>query len=128
MIIAIDFDGVLCEDHFPLIGPPKVQVVELVDQLIDEGNEVILWTSRTGAELEMAIAWCESVGLHFCAINENAPSNIEQYKRIYPNGTRKVYADIYVDDHNIEWATRGKVSGYHRMVECLRSLCKGGKK
>lgn len=128
MIIAVDFDGVLCEDRFPMIGRPKMQAINLIAQLMDEGNEVILWTSRTDRELEAAVKWCEEIGLHFCAINENAPSNIRQYIRKYPNGTRKVYADVYIDDHNIEWATRGKVSGYQRMLDCLKSLCKGGNK
>ena len=126
MIIAVDFDGVLCEDRFPYIGRPKEQVIELIKQLIDQGHEVILWTSRTDNELENAVRWCKWMGLNFCSVNENAPSNIAQYQSMYPNGTRKVYADYYIDDHNLEWAARGKVSGYHRMVECLRSLCKEG--
>lgn len=103
MIIAIDFDGVLCESKFPDIGEPNYDIISLTRQLIDLGHEVILWTSRTGLELEAAIDWCGDRGLHFCAINENAPSNVEQYKLKYPQGTRKVYADVYIDDHNIEF-------------------------
>lgn len=102
MIIAIDFDGVLCENMFPRIGAPNYEIIMLTKQLIDEGYEVILWTSRTDQELKNAVNWCEEYGLNFAAVNENAPSNIAKYKDKYPNGTRKVYADIYIDDHSLD--------------------------
>ena len=103
MIIAVDFDGILCKNEFPRIGAPNYNIISLTRQLIDKGHEVILWTSRAGAELESAIKWCHDYGLHFTAINDNAPSNKRKWERIYPEGTRKVYADIYIDDHNIEY-------------------------
>lgn len=101
MIIAIDFDGVLCEDRFPEIGAPDYEVISLVRQLIDAGHEVILWTCRVDARLQEAVEWCEDRGLHFCAVNENAPSNRARWESEYPNGTRKVYADVYVEDHDL---------------------------
>lgn len=105
VIIAVDFDGILAEDNgqFPAIGPPMYRMVSFVRELIDEGHEVILWTSRTDKALEDAVTWCEDRGLHFCAVNENAPSNIAKYAEQYPNGTRKVSADVYIDDHNPEF-------------------------
>lgn len=101
MIIAIDFDGVLCEDRFPEIGAPDYEVISLVRQLIDAGHEVVLWTCRVDARLQEAVEWCEDRGLHFCAVNENAPSNRARWAAEYPNGTRKVYADVYVEDHDL---------------------------
>lgn len=101
MIVAVDFDGVLCEDRFPGIGAPDYEVVSLVRQLIDAGHEVILWTSRTGDRLTEAVEWCEGYGLRFCAVNENAPSNRAMYEAEYPNPSPKVYADVYVEDHDL---------------------------
>ena len=101
MIIAIDFDGVLCEDRFPEIGAPDYDIISLVRQLIDAGHEVILWTCRVDARLQEAVEWCEDRGLRFCAVNENAPSNRARWESEYPNGTRKVYADVYVEDHDL---------------------------
>lgn len=101
MIIAIDFDGVLCEDRFPEIGAPDYDIISLVRRLIDAGHEVILWTCRVDARLQEAVEWCEDWGLHFCAVNENAPSNRARWAAEYPNGTRKVYADVYVEDHDL---------------------------
>ncbi len=101
MIIAIDFDGVLCEDKFPKIGKPRYEVISFVHQLMDQGHEVILWTTRNGQELASAVSWCDKYGLRFCSVNEPAPSNAAKYKNKYPTESRKVYADVYIDDHNI---------------------------
>lgn len=101
MVIAVDFDGVLCENgNFPEIGKPIYPMVSFVRELMDQGHEVVLWTSRVGKPLNEAVEWCKDRGLRFCAVNDNAPSNKEQYLKEYPNGTRKVYADLYIDDHN----------------------------
>ena len=120
MIIAIDFDGVLCEDMFPDIGCPDYEVTSLVRQLIDAGQEVILWTSRTGDRLTEAVEWCEDRGLHFCAVNENAPSNRARYEAEYPTPSPKVYADVYVEDHDLLY--QGMDLLYHegKPVHCGR--------
>jgi hypothetical protein len=102
LIIAVDFDGVLAADAgiFPAIGPPNHKMINFIRELIDDGHEVVLWTSRTDSALETAVKWCKVHGLKFCAINDNAPSNKAKYEDMYPNGTRKVAADVYIDDHN----------------------------
>lgn len=101
MIIAMDFDGVLCEDAFPSIGAADYEAVSLTRQLIDAGHEVILWTSRAGDRLTEAVEWCADYGLHFCAVNCNAPSNRDAYEAEYPVPSPKVYADVYVEDHDL---------------------------
>ena len=122
MIIAVDFDGILCENKFPEIGPPNYEIISAVRQLIDCGQEVVLWTSRVDAELEAAVKWCEDYGLRFCAVNENAPSNIQKYITKYPHGTRKVYADIYIDDHNIGFAGLGHSTLKEALLMNIQSL------
>lgn len=126
MIIAVDFDGVLCTNKFPDIGDPRYEVISIIRELMDEGNEVILWTSRVEKELESAVEWCEDRGLHFCAVNDNAPSNKEKYKDIYSTTPRKVYADVYIDDHNLEFVGAGRATGYKEMVryaKCMKGRC-----
>lgn len=126
----MDFDGILAEDNgqFPLIGPPIDPMVEFVKELIDSGHEVILWTSRTGFALSDVVGWCLARDLHFCSVNENAPSNIAKYQTQYPNGTRKVYADIYIDDHDsnfkvskhkwgLEFAIREVINNIRRLIK-----------
>ena len=100
MIIAVDFDGILVEDRFPDIGPINYRMTNFARQLILEGHELVLWTSRVGKPLQDAVKWCEAQDIRFCAINDNAPSNKAKYEAQYPQGTRKVCADIYIDDHD----------------------------
>jgi hypothetical protein len=106
MIIAVDFDGILCEDAFPAIGKPNYRVISAVRQLIDAGHDVILWTSRIHGKLTEAVQWCEDYGLHFCAVNDNAPANVERYG----TNPRKVYADIYIDDRSILFLRLGRLA------------------
>ncbi len=96
MIIAVDFDGVLCEKRFPQIGAPnKAMLIWLFTKKL-EGHKIILWTCRAGKNLEDAVKWCDEHGLRFDAVNENLKENIE----MYGTDTRKVYANIYIDDQN----------------------------
>lgn len=120
MIIAVDFDGILCLNKFPDIGPPCYPVISAIRELIDNGHEVVLWTSRNGAELEAAVKWCEDRGLRFCAVNEPAPSNEEKYRDVYPTPTRKIYADVYIDDHNIGFQSQ------RTLLRQIREVIKNG--
>lgn len=99
-IWAFDFDGTLCEDRFPEIGPAKLQAIEKAKSIKAEGNIIILWTCRVNERLAEAVEFCRGYGLEFDYVNENVPENIEKYGNDY----RKVYANHYVDDRaqNIE--------------------------
>lgn len=100
MIIAVDFDGILCSNCFPGIGEPNYEMILVVRQLMDEGHEVVLWTCRVEKQLEEAVKWCEDRGMHFCAVNDNAPSNKAKFDGVYAESPRKIYADVYIDDHD----------------------------
>ena len=128
MIIAVDFDGILCKDSFPDIGKPNYEIISLVRQLIDMEHEVVLWTTRNGKELEAAIEWCRDRGLYFTSINEPAPSNKKQFDGVYPTQSRKIYADVYIDDHNIEYRMPlGNVDPLGIMTGKLKKLANLGK-
>ena len=92
--IAVDFDGTLCENAWPKIGEPNRA---LIGQLIEEqknGAVIILWTCRARRMLKDAVSWAEKQGLVFDYVNRNAPERIRAYK----NDSRKISADVYVDD------------------------------
>lgn len=95
--IAIDFDGTLCENKFPEIGEPNERVIQQIKFLQKEGAKLILWTCRNGQILEDAVAWCLEHGLAFDAINQNLP----EIQEAWGGDTRKVYADMYLDDKNV---------------------------
>ena len=93
-IIAVDFDGTLVEDKFPLIGSPNPVLIDYLKQQKSIGAKLILWTCRNGTALDNAVQFCRFLGLEFDAVNENLP----EVKTLFGGDTRKVYADIYLDD------------------------------
>lgn len=99
-IIATDFDGTLCENHWPEIGRENRPVIEAVSLLRQMGALVVLWTCREGEDLEQALEWCEKHDLSFDAVNENC-SCIVTY---FDWDTRKVHADEYWDDRAVSVA------------------------
>ena len=94
---AVDFDGTLCENAWPNIGKPNYTLIRILKELRETGGKIILWTCRTADRLDKAIAWCKEQGLEFNAVNENLPEIIGQFG----TESRKVFADIYVDDKAI---------------------------
>lgn len=104
MIIAVDFDGTLCENRWPDIGAPNTKLIDKLISLQNNGHKAILWTMRTHKPygdnnrdlLEEAVAYCAERGLIFDGINEPDPENAETFG----DDSRKIYADIYIDDHN----------------------------
>jgi hydroxymethylpyrimidine pyrophosphatase-like HAD family hydrolase len=97
-ILALDFDGTLVEHRYPYIGELKVKTLEYVKEKQSKGWKVILWTCRSGEELEEAIKFCNDLGLTLDAVNDN----IEDVKNSgWEEFSPKVFADIYLDDRCI---------------------------
>ena len=93
-IIAVDFDGTLCENKWPEIGAPKWNTIQTRVAAQAAGARLVLWTNRVGARLREAVEWCRNRELEFDAVNENLP----EIKAAFTTDCRKVYADIYLDD------------------------------
>lgn len=93
-IIAVDFDGTLCENKWPEIGAPRQAIIDYCKGAAAAGVRLILWTNRTGDLLAEAVAWCATRELHFDAVNENLPEVIAAFG----GDTRKIVADMYIDD------------------------------
>ena len=96
-IIAVDFDGTLCENKWPDIGEPNYELIEYLRQEKLDGAKIILWTCRSGGELDNAIHWCCDRGLMFDAVNDNLPEMVEAFG----SNTRKIFANEYIDDKAI---------------------------
>ena len=95
-IIAVDFDGTLCENKWPDVGTANDSLFNYLKSQQKRGAKIILWTCRSGIMLDCAVTFCELHGLIFDAINENLQEQIE----LYGNDSRKICADEYIDDHN----------------------------
>ncbi|EKY02405.1 hypothetical protein HMPREF9134_00481 [Porphyromonas catoniae F0037] len=114
MIIAIDFDGTICQNKYPDIGEPMPHAIESVRELHQAGHYLILWTCRQGEQLNEALQWCEENGLSFHAVNDHNPDNLKLFGGV---GGNKVYADIYIDDKNI-----GGFVGWQRAMELIKEI------
>ncbi|MDA3780598.1 MAG: hypothetical protein PF487_10335 [Bacteroidales bacterium] len=96
MKIAVDFDGTIVDHEYPKIGKEKLFAFDTLKLLQKNGATLILWTYRAGKELEEAVEFCKKNGLEFYAVNKNYP------EEIFDNTvSRKIFADIYIDDKNI---------------------------
>lgn len=95
-IIAVDFDGTIVEDAYPNIGKPQLFAFDTLKRLQNDGHRLILWTYRHGSKLEEAVAFCKSNGIEFYAINQSFPGDHYEGKM-----SRKIAADIFIDDRNI---------------------------
>ena len=105
-VIAVDFDGTLCENKWPKIGEPNTVLIE---QLIDEqknGAAVILFTCREKRLLSDAVKWCKNQGLTFDCVNQNLKERIRAYK----GDCRKISADVYIDDKSVSFSFGEKLA------------------
>ena len=98
MIIAVDFDGTLCEEIYPGIGAAKQGVIEALKRRKAAGDRLILWTCRCGERLAEAVEWCTAHGIIFDAVNSNLPESVSRFN----NDCRKVFADEYWEDKAVK--------------------------
>lgn len=109
MIIAVDFDGTIVEHRYPKIGKIRPYAFEALKILQSKGHKLILWSYRTGDELNEAVEFCKSHDLRFWAVNESYPGESER-----GINRRKLNVEIFIDDRNI--------GGLPDWVEILRIL------
>jgi len=81
--IAVDLDGVICEDKKPYaLAKPKTKAILMV-RLLAEKGKVIIYTARREKDRELTLRWLRNHKVPF-------------YKLVMG----KVKADAYVDDKN----------------------------
>jgi len=96
MKIAIDFDGTIVEHKYPLIGKELLFAFETMRELKKQNHQLILWTYRSGKELDEAVEFCKERGIEFYAVNKSYPE--EKYDE---SASRKIEADVFIDDRNV---------------------------
>lgn len=106
MIIAVDFDGTIVENKYPDIGQEIPFAMDTLKMLRQEGHCLVLWTCREGQLLDDAVNWCRERDFEFYAINRDYP---EETTDNNPNFTRKLKADLFIDDRSLgglpDWGT-----------------------
>jgi hypothetical protein len=94
--IAVDFDGTIVEHAYPAIGNEMLFAFATLKALKEKGHNLILWTFRDGDLLQEAVDYCKKNGVEFYAINKSFPE-----EELDVNISRKINADIFIDDRNI---------------------------
>lgn len=90
MIIALDFDGTVVTHEYPKIGK-DVGAVPVLEDLVKNGHQIILYTMRSGEELRQAVSWFEERNIPLFGVNENPTQKGW-------TSSPKVYAQLYIDD------------------------------
>lgn len=90
MIIAIDFDGTCVTHEYPEVGR-DIGAAPILAELIKKGHQIILFTMRSGVDLEAAVNWFNINNLDLYGINRN-PTQYEW------TDSPKAYAQLYIDD------------------------------
>ena len=128
MVIAVDFDGTIVEHKYPAIGKERPFAVATLKQLMDDGHKLVLWSVRTGALLDEAVAWCEERGVRFYAVNSNFDEDANSINS--DNFCRKLKVQMFIDDRNVgglpDWGsiyqmiTRG--ISYEQLLRAERNM------
>lgn len=115
LIISIDFDNTIVEPLYPEIGVLKPDCKRIINKWYDLGHKIIINTCRAGKYHGDAEKFLIQNGISFNFINCNMPELINFYKA----DTRKISADVYIDDRNLgglpEWLE------IEKMMDCLFS-------
>lgn len=97
MIFGIDFDGTIVEANYPSIGALKPNAKKIINQLFDEGHDIVINTCRAGIFEGEAYKFLNENGIKYTFVNSNLPRLIEEFKQ----DCRKISADVYIDDKQL---------------------------
>jgi len=95
VLIAVDFDGTCIDAE----GEDQPFAADVLRYLASKGHKLMLWTCRENGPglphyLDEAVAWFRERGIPLHSVNENNVVDVRQR-------TRKMIADVYVDDRVI---------------------------
>lgn len=90
LIVAVDFDGTCVTHEYPKVGR-FVGAESVLSDLVASGAKIILWTMRSGEQLEEAVHWFNIRRIPLYGVNENPDQKSW-------TASPKVYAQVYIDD------------------------------
>lgn len=90
IIIGLNFDGTCVTHSYPYIGK-EIGSEPTLKRLTDAGHRLILFTMRSGKQLDEAVTWFSKQGIPLFGINTN-PTQSTWTK------SPKAYGHLYVDD------------------------------
>jgi len=110
MYIGLDFDGTVVEHRYPDIGNNVPGAISVITQLWLEGHKIILWTMRSGKELDDAVKHLSEYGIVPYGINGN-PDQANW------STSPKAYCHLYIDDAALGCPLRPSMNSGRPMVD-----------
>lgn len=90
MEICVDFDGTCVRHEYPRVGR-DIGAVDTLKELVESGHKLILFTMRSGKELQDAVDWFKENKIALYGVNENPTQS--QW-----TSSPKAYGQMYIDD------------------------------
>lgn len=89
-VIAIDFDGTCVSHEYPNEGE-DIGAIPILQKLVENGHELVLFTMRSGIGLDSAVQWFLRNDIRLYGV---------QYNPTQTSWTcsNKAYAQLYIDD------------------------------
>ena len=98
--VKVDFDNTLSvSDRYPFIEGIKTRAIEVLSRFQKAGGIVILDTAREDIQLQFALKALAEAGFKPDYANENIPARIKKFG----SDCRKVMADKFIDDRDIDY-------------------------
>lgn len=96
-VLAIDFDKTIAHTEYPKIHHLHDNAKDVINRLYDQYFYIIIWTCRSGSYVDDVATYLKNHNINYHLINEQHP----YLKYRFNNDTRKISADIYIDDKDI---------------------------
>lgn len=102
IILAIDFDNTIVKvKDFPNIFRIRKGAAKYINKLYDQNYHIIIWTCRTDSDHcydnSDAKRFLNKKGIRYHSMNDNHYA----LKNHFQNNSRKISADIYIDDKGL---------------------------
>jgi len=105
-MLAVDFDGVICENVWPEKGKPMPGVINAL-HLLSKKYRIIIWTCREKTHKDDMIKWLSEYEIKYDSINRMPiysgwPEGVFKFiwQSLMDLNSQKVFADMYIDDRN----------------------------
>jgi hypothetical protein len=92
-IIGVDFDGTCTSHEYPRIGK-DIGAVPVLKKLVANSHQLIIFTMRSGKELEEAVKWFKKNEIPLYGINTN-PTQLNW------TSSPKAYCHLFIDDASL---------------------------
>ncbi len=93
-VLGVDVDGTIWEHRYPEQGPDVPGALEWLKKFQELGIKIIIWTMRSGKELDDVVKWYMENSIEVYGVNHNPTQDSW-------TSSPKAYCQHFLDDANI---------------------------